>query len=434
MPQLDISPEFPIGRACIDRAEIRIDGFSLRGVNALEAFHTFIHEAGLPTGDPELRLFHSTSLSRLRHPFRVGTSTGKKDGYNGNPVFSGKLEGRSDNSSILRFSFDGKMNVTRAIQAQRLIGRVGTARPRRCKDFSLLLSRSAKKWSDEHALTKEDNLLVGPDLRFSYAMSRAPSAHFVELLRNVERAIAGPLNEASERYNAQAEVSLGYILKGLEVYWEFSTPYPVSTVDLLAPKLQGAVNRSRTTARAVRLMETGRLQQSRSIQIDLGRNLLLRVYAKTNKRVRFEVSWGRDAIAREVGRRSALDAERLIETVDRLVVGSSQRLTELFREISPPVYGTVDAATFDDLLRAVGRAHPDPVICAMVLEGLRHHDRVVSEGCQPLLEAVRRLKRQGVLRVIRPYQGWYGLTLRYADALESLRISDNGKSWKFRNE
>lgn len=422
MPELDRNPSFPIGRACIDRVEVRIDGFSIRGINALEAFHSFIHEAGLPIGDPEQRLFHSTSISRLRHPFRVGTSTGRREGFKGSPVFSGKLEGRGGSAGILRFSFDGKMNVTRAIQAQRLIGRLDTAQPRRRGNYSLQLSRSEKNWNDECALTKDDNLLIGPDLRFSYAMARAPSAHFLELLNNVERAISEPLREAADRHNAQAEVSLNYTLKGLEVYWEFSPPYPVSTVDLLAPKLQGAVNRSRTTARAVKLVETGRLQQSRSIQIDLGREMMLRVYAKTNKRVRIEVSWGRDAIAREAGRRSELNAEGLVEAVDRLVARSSERLTELFGEMSPPVYGTVRAASADDLRRAIDKAHPDPVICAMVLEGLRNHDRVVPEGCQPLLEAVRRLKRQRVLRVIRPYQGWYGLTPQYADALEALRL------------
>lgn len=422
MPELDRNPSFPIGRACIDRTEVKIDGFSIRGINALEALHSFIHEAGLPIGDPEQRLFHSTSISRLRHPFLVGTSTGRNEGVKGSPVFIGKMEGRGGSAGVLRFSFDSKMNVTRAIQAQRLIGRIDAVQPRRRGNYSLQLSKSERNWHDEYALTKEDNLLIGPDLRFSYAMSRTPSAHFLELLHNVARAISEPLREAADRHNAQAEVSLNYTLKGLEVYWEFSTPYPVSTVDLLAPKLQGAVNRSRTTARAVKLVENGRLQQSWSIQIDLGREMMLRVYAKTNKRVRFEISWGRVAIAREAGRRSELNAEGLVEAVDRLVARSSERLTELFNEMSPPVYGTVQSRTVDDLLRAVAKAHPDPAICAMVLDGLRHNDRIVPEGCQPLLEAVRRLKRQRVLRVIRPYQGWYGLTPQYAEALEALRV------------
>lgn len=423
MPALDESPTFPVGRACLDKAEIRLEGFSVRGVNALEAFHTFLNEAGLPIGDPVQRLFHATSMNRIRHPFRVGMLTGRSEGFSGSPVFSGKLEGRGSSAGILGFSFDSKMNVTRAIQAQRLIGKIGATQPRRNKSYLLQLSKSDRNWHDEYSLTKEDNVLLGHDLRFAYAMSRSPSRHFVELLSNVERAISEPLNDAAHRHNVQVGASLNYNLKGLEVYWEFSTPYPVSTVDLLAPKLQGAVNRSRTTARAVRLAQAGRLQQSRSIQIDLGLEMILRVYAKTNKRVRFEVSWGRNAIAREVSRRSALDAERLVETVDRLVARSSERLTELFSEVSPPVYATVRALTVDDLLHAVGKAHPDPAICAMILDGLRHQDRIVPEGCQPLLEAVRRLKRQNVLRVIRPYQGWYSLTSRYLTALDALRLN-----------
>ncbi|MGR3525228.1 MAG: hypothetical protein ACU0CT_04425 [Paracoccaceae bacterium] len=422
IPAFTYNPTFSISRACIDKVEVTIEGFSLHGRSSVEALDAFIHSAGLPTNDPELRLFHSTSMNRLRHPFRVSTAAGKKEGNRGSPVFSGKLEGRGDNTSFLRFAFDCKLNVTRAIQAQRLIGRIKTTRPSRRSNYSLLLPDSELSWKDEHALTKDDNLLIGSDLRFSYAMSRPPSAHFFELLSNVEHAISAPLDEAAEQHHAQAEILPTYILKGLEVYWEFSTTHPVSTVDLLAPKLQGAVNRSRTTARAVKLPESMRLQQSRSVQLSLGKEVMLRVYAKTNRRVRIEVSWGRDAIASHVGQRSGLDAVRLLFAIDTLVARSSERLTDLFREMSPVAYGVEYSATADDLLRAIGRSHDDPVICDIVLDGLRHHDRVVPEGSPPLLEAVKRLKRQGVLRIIRPYQSWYGLTPRYVDALEALRL------------
>ena len=420
MPPLDRNPTFPIERACIDKVEINIEGFSLRGANALEALHSYIHEAGLPVNESEQRIFHSTPVRRLRGKSFTSIAVGEGGQR---LVFGGKLDSYCSNSSNVRFSLDCKMNVTRAIQAQCLFGRLHTRRPRRRKAYSLLLSPPEKVWHDEHALLKADNILLGHDMRFAYAMAQAPSGHFEELLTNIEYAISQPLLAVSEQNNVPVETSSSYTLKGIEVYWEFTTPHPVSTVDLLAPKLQSVVNQSRTNAYPIKLLGTTRVQQSRSIQLDLGSKILLRIYAKTNKRIRFEISWGRDAIAQQVGRRSEIDRVRLMEVIDWLVSRSSERLTELFYEMSPPLYGTLEVATTDDLLRAIGAAHPDPVICAVILDGLRHYDRIVPEGSQPLLDAVRRLKRKGVLRVIRRHQGWYGITPSYAEALDALRVS-----------
>ncbi|WP_145693651.1 hypothetical protein [Gemmobacter caeni] len=147
----------------------------------------------------------------------------------------------------------------------------------------------------------------------------------------------------------------------------------------------------------------------------------LRVYAKTNRRVRFEVSFGRDAITAANGRRRLASRAALAALTEVLIGLASQRLTELFREVSPPLLATTQATTAD-LLRAIEASHPDRNIAALVLDGLRHFRRVVPDGNPELLAAVRKLKRQGVLRIVRRQQSWYGLSAKYQSALTNLIV------------
>lgn len=229
-----------------------------------------------------------------------------------------------------------------------------------------------------------------------------------------------PLADAVQARAVQGHFEPKYILRGLEVYWEFATMHPVSTVDLLSPKLTAAVNHSRVTSRAVTLPTSEVIQQSRSVQLDLGRDMWVRVYAKTNKRVRFEVIFGSNAITAANGRLTTSNPEALTRLVDELVKRASQRMTELFREMRPPYHGTVNTKTTEDLLRAIGKSHANPDVTAQVLHGLRHFSRVAPEGDPSLLEALQRLKRQRVLRIIRPHHSWYALTPQYESALSSL--------------
>jgi hypothetical protein len=98
---------------------------------------------------------------------------------------------------------------------------------------------------------------------------------------------------------------------------------------------------------------------------------------------------------------------------------ASQRLTELFQEMSPPLFSTTQATTAD-LLREIDASHPDRNIAALVLDGLRHFRRVVPNGNPELLAALRTLKRRRVLRIVRTQQSIYGLTAQYESALNGL--------------
>lgn len=79
-------------------------------------------------------------------------------------------------------------------------------------------------------------------------------------------------------------------LKTCETYWEFSSPDPVALVAGLANSL-GEFGRGELTTRSflVRDHETGVVSHARLVIVDAGPGRSIKVYAKTNQRVRFEV-------------------------------------------------------------------------------------------------------------------------------------------------
>lgn len=419
LPLLTDTPEFSVSRASLDKVELRLLDFILTGENAPNALSDLIRDAEFDHQDDAPRIFRTWNPSRR---IMVDVASGDRNFTGFMPVFTGKLVGTIPNPNRTQFSLSAKLSVTRAILAQRLMRRLDRPAIGR-GPYTLLIERSPPCWQDEYPLVNATNVLIGPDLWYSYAMSRPASAHLIELVTEIERAIVVPLVDVAQRHQVQTDASGVYSLRGAEVYWEFETPSPVSTVDLLSGKLTGVVNRSRITAQAVVLPTSEIIQQSRSVQIELGRKMWLRVYAKTNKRVRFEVFFGRDAITAANRRRRLTDHAALAALTDDLVKLASQRMTELFQEMSPPLFATTQA-TSADLLRAIDASHPDRSVAALVLDGLRHFRRVVPDGNPDLLAALRTLKRRRVMRITRRQRSVYGLTAQYESALDGLILPE----------
>lgn len=421
LPPLTDTPDFSVSRASLDKVDLRIGDFILCGQNAEIALHDAIRDAALCEDSPQYPIFRAMNMLHLSRRILVETASGYRSRAALVPIFSGKLVQSMTGPDRIQFGLSAKLNVTRAIQAQRLMRRLDKPAIGR-GPYTLLIERGSPEWHGEFPLVDATNVLIGPDMRYDYAMSRPASAHLIDLVIGIERAIVLPLFDAAQRHQVEPDAVGRYTLREVEVYWEFDTPSPVSTVDLLSVKLTAAVNRSRTRAHAVTLPVSEVIQQSRSVQLDLGQKMLLRVYAKTNARVRFEVVFGADAITKISGVRQLTQHAQLAVMIDRYAEIASQRLSELFREMSAPIYADTARATTAELLLAINAAHPNPHITALVLDGLRHFGRVVPEGNPELLAAVQTLKRRRVMRIIRRQQSWYGLTSHYESALEGLIV------------
>ena len=421
LPPLTDCPVFEPRRASLDKVDFGIGRFTISGPKALPVLEGLIRDAELTSGTHEQQMFRAAYLRGQSARFFIDTRSPGRSRDAHIPVFRGKLKASLLSPSRINLEFSANLNVTRAVQAQKVMRRLDRPAIGRAP-YTLLLKRGASSVEGEVPLVDSTNVIIGSDLRYAYAMSRPASAHLTDLVIALEEAIAVPLVLAAQGHGVHADIETAYTLRGAEIYWEFSTPSPVSTVDLLSIRLPAAVDRSRTTATPISLAVSEVAQQSRSILLDLGRKMWLRIYAKTNSRVRFEVLFGADAITKANGRRRLSDHPAIAALIDDLVLTASQRLSELFQEASPPLYADQSNATTRDFLHAIDAAHQDRGISSLVLDGLRYFGRVVPGGNPEVLKAAQRLKRLNVLRIIRRQQSWYGVTARYEEALLGLVV------------
>lgn len=414
IPPLVGRPCFAVERANLDKIELEFCELSLSGENASYGLQSLVRNASLEIGGYEQPLFRSWNSSR-RPIVETAYNSRSLGGYL--PVFEGRLIGQMVQQQRVQFKMDMKLNVTRAIMAQRILRRLDRPGIRRGA-YTLLQERRQPDWQGEILLANGQNVLLGPESRFAYASSKPASAHLIDLVEAFETTLVDALFSAARSHDLQADGAARYSLKDAEVYWEFDTPNPLSMADLLGWRLSSVVNRTRTTRKPVILPTSEVIQQSKSVQLDLGNDMRLRLYAKTNRRIRFEVMFGRDAIAKAIGQRRMQSRSALASAIDTLVERASKRLTDLSDEMSPP--RIAQHATSSDLLRMVDASHRNRNVSALLLDSLRQLGHVVPEGNPDLLRAAKYLKRRGVLRIVRQQQSWYGLTPQYEAALAEL--------------
>jgi len=414
IPPLVSRPCFSVDRANLDKIDLEFCELSLSGEKASDGLQSFIRNTSLEIGEFEQPMFRS--WNPLRRPI-VETAYNSRSVAGYLPVFEGRLIGQMVQRQRVQFKMDMKLNVTRAIMAQRVLRRLDRPGIRRGA-YTLLQERRKPEWREEILLANGQNVLLGSESRFAYASSKPASAHLTDLVEAIETTLVDALFAAARANDLQADGAARYSLKGAEVYWEFDTPSPVSMVDLLGWRLASVVNRTRTTRKPVILPTSEVIQQSKSVQLDLGNDMRLRLYAKTNRRIRFEVMFGPDAIAKAIGQRRMQSRAALATAIDTLVERASERLTQLYAEMSPP--SLAPPVTTSDLLRMIDGSHPNRNVSALVLDSLRQIGHVVPEGNPALLKAARYLKRHHVLRIARHQHSWYSLTPQYETALAEL--------------
>ncbi|PTX46629.1 hypothetical protein IQ03_03741 [Gemmobacter caeni] len=247
LPRLTVAPDFSESRASLDKIDLRFLDFILTGENAPTALNDMIGNAVFRHGGDGLNIFRHWSPPRR---LLVDVASGRHSRTGLVPVFTGKLVGSAAHPSRVQFSLSAKLSVTRAILAQRLMRRIDKPAIGR-GSYTLLIDRHSPTWQDEYPLVDATNVLIGPDLRYDYAMSQPASAHLVGLVTEIEEAIALPFAVAAQRHQVQGDVGGAYSLSEAEVYWEFDTPSPISTVDLLSSKLTSVVNRLCCTNRVM---------------------------------------------------------------------------------------------------------------------------------------------------------------------------------------
>jgi len=157
-------------------------------------------------------------------------------------------------------------------------------------------------------------------------------------------------------------------------------------------------------------------ENSRSLLIVLPRGRTLRIYAKTNKRIRFEIihDLSKPSVCRlltsDECRKTTESLDELLTWFERLAEDAAECLNEVFdyiEEFSQPVE---PSATPYDLIFQITATVRDETRAKAILDLLVENGSVrIGRAGSPLLADVQKLRRKGILQqhfradVVTPY-------------------------------
>lgn len=323
---------------------------------------------------------------------------------------STKDERRPTLAGRTKITFDGTVNVTTFVQGQRILVAPRSRRIVHARASALAVRPDENWWENEPPLNMDPNLIIGSNSRYRYALSRPAEMHCAALIDAVEKTVGDPLNAAIDCNGGSVSRTRRYVLRGLEVYWEFTHDNPIALVDILIPCLRTLTERNRTTRRLIYREVIELTEQSQCITIYLRADTRLRVYPKTGRRVRFEVIFDDDAVSRIVRRRETDQKSEFIDWLHRLKEVAATELNWVFAQLRRPSLPDLHGPTADGLRNAILAASPDLYTACIVLEALQRFGRVAPASNPAVLQTVRNLRRHGVLTPVRHRRSVYVVT------------------------
>ena len=276
--------------------------------------------------------------------------------------------GRRDGEQA-RIAFNTQLNLTRFVQAQRLHARSRLDRPRLVSDFILAIVPEPSWYSEEVPLIPATNLIIGPDKKYAYALKSPRTTQLRRYLRLVRSMLARTVEQAFEGEDATAEELPYYALREIEFYWEFDTPSAIDYVVSLRPVLSAQSDDISERLYDVDQPAFGIRGQSPSFKIKLTQCIAIKIYAKTNRRVRFEVTLKDDAINAHAGPRSSNSIEGIIDLIPLLATEAASRMNPFLQSIAPAPTPP-SSFTAVNLMHAITQDAREPYVAEAIISGL----------------------------------------------------------------
>lgn len=323
-------------------------------------------------------------------------------------------------NELARITFATQLNLTRFTQAQHLKRRSRLDRPRLVAGYVLAIDPDQSWYADEAPLRPATNLIIGSDQKYRFALKQTRPQQLSRYLKLVRGMLSRVMLDAFQGERATYERFAGYSLKEIEFYWEFNEPNPIDYVEGLRTALMGAGENFSERIYKVDQVSFELQGQSPCLKVRVTRDIQIKVYAKTNRRVRFEVTLKNDAINRAVGSRTTVSLSRLVEKIPDLSTQAAIRLNDLLQSIEtiPPPKSSLSSV---QLLHAITRAADDPHIGEAIIASLVTYGRITPHNNDLLRDTIQRLVKLGILRNKKHRSKIYVVTDEYLAALQRLR-------------
>jgi len=280
----------------------------------------------------------------------------------------------------------------------------------------ILYSSNLRKPPREVAFDANDNVLLTQD---SFAMASPETwpihrlAYFLlierELSQAFRKAAAAANNEiGTERCRiVRTKKTRYYNLNLVETYWEFSCDNAVDLLRQLEPKLIsiGVESRSREYPVGFASMDWTK-ENLRCIDLVLPKNRQLRVYAKTHRRLRFEITHNlktKNVVnALPGGRKVTQSLTTLMRWLNRLARDAAQCLNDVLGQLeTEESEGMIDVESASpleliaDIIHCVGNRERALAILEILIE---RGGVAVGKKNASFLPEIKKLRRKGILK------------------------------------
>lgn len=400
-PRLEVGSYVDPANAMLDRVELTMRGWHLicRSDETAEILSGMSH-AIVPGADGHANLFQTRTFNPrwAQHQLVVaGSGRGEAPTYP-YPTFSGVVNAKAGersrfiqlNSGSLDLTAMLQLNVSRSLMAQRIAKPFRGSRPSQLGSFLLAISPQPDWQTEERVFVNTDNVIIGTDRRANFAFARPPECHLAENIRAVWRAIGEAFEEAGGHWHQITHPAV--TLDQIEVYWEFAARSPLFTLGQLRLHLPRAAERLGVSRRYLDQIKHEKHGPSECIGLTLRQGVYLRVYAKSDWRIRFEVCFSGPALGKPKPQNMP------VERVQGYVATLRGRAAEVMNDVLLTLWSLSDLsgeqATTEDLERAFSARFPDPQRAAALLVELCHwghirpklRDDLVRPGLELLVD------------------------------------------------
>lgn len=319
-----------------------------------------------------------------------------------------------------RLRFRTQLNLTRFLQAQNLRRITRLDRPSIAGSHVLEIVPDPTWYLDEIPLMPATNVIIGPDRKYAYALKSDRSIQFRRYVGLIDKMLNNVV-ERSFYHSAACPVYLPhYTLHAIEFYWEFDRIDAINYMVGLRPAVMAGGLPVREKTVPINLPEYEVRGQSPRYAIWLTKSSKLVAYAKTNRRVRFEVRFWGNVINKVAGPRTSPTLDDIVTLLPDLAERAARYVNVFLQSIAsvpiPPTYHTAV-----QLMHIITREAEHPAIAETILSGLIAYGRVSLFPNDPLRHTVHRLKEKGVLETNPPRSATYVVTAAYRGPLARLQ-------------
>lgn len=338
-----------------------------------------------------------------------------------NFLFSGSLRGWEAGCNMLRIRASFAFNPTRYVRYQ------DTDVPYTpWTNFPPRLIAGEDPWTNnfEHPILDADNFLHGRGrISQRWLPSRWP-IHLARYLSSVTELYLSAIREEANAYGLTLDIAgAQWNLKAVETYWEYHSSEPVRTTLRLLRYLRAQGHELRETRVLRDNSEYEELGGSPCYLVTLRSGVRLRIYAKTESRVRFEFDYNKDGLRSVIGPLRFGSVEDAVSSIIATSEYGHSELTRIFAFIATTLEPAVNCVSPQELIKAVYRAANDVSEGREILDHLIRDLGILIGPRNSKRVAITRLRENGVLTFEGLAEGRrtrYYLAPRYRGAASAL--------------